>query len=180
MFWQYSRFGDAAKRCNQSCTYLPGNGSVRQCLRFFRVLLHGRRPKINYTIFAANDSTIATYRFEIFSLELGLRWDFNCRFIVTDVRKPILRIVSSILRTLRGSTEPSAPHQSHYALRHPQSSIMQRRVVGNSCNARRIIKLALLKQYPEITRSVGVSVESKHSTKNCIHFTLGPPVMEKP
>ncbi|XP_033222559.1 uncharacterized protein LOC117176428 [Belonocnema kinseyi] len=59
---------------------------------FPRALTRGRRPKTSYELYAANDSTIATYSFETLTLNLGLRRAYSWRFVIADVTKPIIGV----------------------------------------------------------------------------------------
>ena len=53
---------------------------------FPRKLLPGRREHMDYTLYAANGTTIPTYGWTSPSLNLGLRRDFTWRFVVADVQ----------------------------------------------------------------------------------------------
>jgi hypothetical protein len=48
--------------------------------------------KSNYTLHAANGSSIATYIWLTLTLDLGLRRNFSWRFIVVEVTKPIIGV----------------------------------------------------------------------------------------
>ena len=148
---------------------------------FPRSLISGRRPKSNYTLFAANDSTIATYGFETFSLNFGLRRAFEWRFVIADVSKPIIGV----------------DFLDHYGL---MVDVRNKCLVDGRTTLSTIGKVSLCKedwlgiravrnsspwhellhQYPEITRPAGTSTGIKHSTKHSIHTLPGPPVTEKP
>ena len=148
---------------------------------FPRTLLQGRRPKSNYTLCAANDSEIATYGFENFSLDFGLRRAFNWRFVVADVGKSIIgvdflyhygllvdvtkkRLLDNIT-TLSVTGKVSACKDDWLGIRAVRKS---------SCWH------DILLQYPEITRPAGAFAKIKHSTRHEIHATPGPPATERP
>jgi len=59
---------------------------------FPRRLLLGQRERIDYTLYAANGTTIPTYGWASRSLNLGLRRDFIWRFMIADVDLPIIRV----------------------------------------------------------------------------------------
>jgi hypothetical protein len=45
---------------------------------------------MEYTLYAANRNTIPTYGWNSRSLNLALRLDYTCRFVVADVQLPII------------------------------------------------------------------------------------------
>ena len=57
-----------------------------------RRLLPGRRERTDYTLYAANGTTIPTYGWASRSLNLGLRRDFTWRFVIADVDLPIIGV----------------------------------------------------------------------------------------
>jgi hypothetical protein len=70
--------------------YLVHTGSD---LRVFpRKLLPGRRERTDYTLYAANGTTIPSYGWTSLGLNLGLRRDFNWRFVLADVDLPIIGV----------------------------------------------------------------------------------------
>ena len=56
---------------------------------FPRKLLPGRRERTDYTLYAANGTTILTYGWTSLCLYLGLRRDFTWRFVIADVELTI-------------------------------------------------------------------------------------------
>jgi len=52
--------------------------------------IHGQRDKSDYSLSAANGTTIITYETITLSLDFGLRRIFSWRFVVADVSKPII------------------------------------------------------------------------------------------
>ena len=55
-----------------------------------RTRVKGQTVLSDYKMYAANGSTISTYSFRIFELDLGLRRAFTWKFVVADVAKPII------------------------------------------------------------------------------------------
>jgi len=86
---------------------------------FPRKLLPGRSERTDYTLYAANGTTIPTYGWTSRSLNLGLRRDFTWRFVIADVDLPIigvdllshygLLVYCSNNRLLDGVTSMSTP-----------------------------------------------------------------------
>jgi len=50
----------------------------------------GFKERTSYDIFAVNGTPIPTYGWHTFKLSLGLRRDFTWRFVVADVKLPII------------------------------------------------------------------------------------------
>ena len=59
---------------------------------FPRRLLPERRVRIDYSLYAANGTTIPTYGWVSRSLNLGQRRDFTWRFILAELQLPIIGI----------------------------------------------------------------------------------------
>lgn len=57
-----------------------------------RSALRDRRSRTEYTLCAANGSSISTYGYLNLSLDFGLRRTFVWRFVVADVTKPIIGV----------------------------------------------------------------------------------------
>jgi hypothetical protein len=74
---------------NSKQRYLVDTGSDL-CV-FPRRPLPGRRERTDYTLYAANGTTIPTYGWTSRSMNLGLRHDFTWRFVIADVDLPIIR-----------------------------------------------------------------------------------------
>jgi hypothetical protein len=55
-------------------------------------LLQGHRECTDYTLYAANGTTIPTYGWTSWSLNLGLCRDFTWHFVVVDVDLPIISV----------------------------------------------------------------------------------------
>jgi hypothetical protein len=59
---------------------------------FPRKVLPRRRERTDYTMYAANGTTIPTYGWISQSLNLGLRREFTWRFVVPDIQLPIIGV----------------------------------------------------------------------------------------
>jgi cleavage and polyadenylation specificity factor subunit 1 len=57
-----------------------------------RRLVPRRKERVNYDLCAANGTTIHTYGWLPLSLNLGLRRDLTWRFVVTDVKHPLIGV----------------------------------------------------------------------------------------
>lgn len=57
-----------------------------------RSMLCDRRVRTDYTLCAANGSSINTYGYTHLNLDFGLRRMYNWRFVVADVTKPIIGV----------------------------------------------------------------------------------------
>jgi len=71
--------------------YLVDTGSDL-CV-FPRKLLPGRRERTDYTLYAANGTTIPTYCWTSKSLKQGRRREITWRFVIADVDLPILVMI---------------------------------------------------------------------------------------
>lgn len=141
-----------------------------------------QRAKTKYELHAANNTIIATYGYIQMHLDLGLRRDYNWRFIVADVTKPIIGVDFwshyNLLvdcrhhRLIDGLTSLSitVPHRSSSTT----ETVTIKTVSGSS------LFHELLRQYPEITRPAGTPTQSKRNTKHHIRTTPGPPVAARP
>lgn len=144
-----------------------------------RRLVRERRTRSRYELYAANNSTIATYGFLTLSLNLGLRRDFTWRFVVADVAKPII----------------GADFLSFYGL---LVDVRNRRLVdsattltvggktatGKITSIKSITVLSkyheILSKFPEITRPAGAVASRAYTTFHHIRTTPGPPVFSRP
>ncbi|XP_050063093.1 uncharacterized protein LOC126552439 [Aphis gossypii] len=130
-----------------------------------RSVVQGQRDKSDYSLSAANGTTIATYGTITLALDFGLRRVFTWRFVVADVSKPIIgvdflnhyNLLVDIRnqRLLDGLTQLTVQGQ---AAKCDIQSI--KTVVGTTRYH------DLLQEYPEITRPVGVIKDIKHNTKH--------------
>lgn len=131
----------------------------------------------NYKLFAANGSSINTYGDTILSPTLGLRRTFNWKFIIADVKHPII----------------GADFLQYYGL---IVDIKKKKLVDNttglnsSCSVINTdfveiktmdsshIYHDLLRRFPEITNPSTTAVKRKHNVQHVIE-TTGQPVASK-
>ncbi|XP_033228969.1 uncharacterized protein LOC117180584 [Belonocnema kinseyi] len=148
---------------------------------FPRAVTRGRRPKTSYELYAANDSTIATYGFETLTLNLGLRHAYSWRFVITDVTKPIIGVDFlhhyGLLIDIRNQKliDSLTTLSVQGKVSECDTSLLSIRAISGSSPCHKI-----LQEYPKITQPNGFIVEPKHSTKHYINTTSGPPVSEGP
>jgi cleavage and polyadenylation specificity factor subunit 1 len=157
--------------------YLVDTGSDL-CV-FPRKLLPGRRERTDYTLYAANGTTIPTYGWISQSLNLGLRREFTWRFVVADVQLPIIGVdllsYYGLLvdcrnnRLLDGVTSLSTPGRT------APSSVPSVKTIATDATID-----SLLVEFPELTRPTGVHREVRHNTTHHIRTTPGPPVACRP
>lgn len=137
----------------------------------------GKKRPQNYTLFAANGTPINTFGDIILSPTLGLRRTFNWKFIVADVKHPII----------------GADFLEYYGL---LVDIKKKKLVDNttgihaSCSVKNTelneIKTVdtthvyheLLKRFPDITNPSKTAVKCKHRVQHVIE-TTGQPVASK-
>lgn len=146
---------------------------------FPRCMLRDRRTRTDYNLCAANGSIIPTYGYIHFNLNLGLRRNFNWRFVVADVTKPIigvdflnfykLIIDCSNKRLLDSVTSVSTLAQII------DCDISSVKIVTGVSHYHKI-----LEEFPEITRPTGVHRTVTHNTVHHIRTSPGPPVSCNP
>ena len=153
--------------------YLVDTGSDL-CV-FPRRLLPGRMERTDYILYAANRTTIPTYRWASRSLNLGLRRDFTWRFVIADVELPIIRV--DLLshygllvdcwnnRLLDRVTSLSTP-----GLITPPSVPSVKVIAGGTPSD------SLLEEFPGLTKPAGSHREIRHNTTHHTRTTPGPPV----
>ena len=146
---------------------------------FPRKCLPGRRERVDYDLYAANSTTIPTYRWTTQTLNLGLRRDFTWRFVVADVQTPIIGVdflsFYGLLvdcrhnRLLNGVTSLFAPGSPVLS---PLPSV---KVISGSA-----LPDNLLQQFPELIKPTGIHKQGHHNTRHYIRTTPGPPVACRP
>jgi hypothetical protein len=146
---------------------------------FPRKLLPGRRKRTDYSLYAANGTTISTYGWTSQSLNLGLRREFTWRFVVADVQLPIIGVdlLSHYCllvncrnnRLLDGVTSLSTPGCT------VTSSVPSIKTItsGDPTDS-------LLSEFPELTRPSGTHRDVRHNTQHHIRTSPGPPVTCQP
>lgn len=128
---------------------------------------------MGYQLRAANGSLIETYGFITLSLNLGLRRDFNWKFIIAGVTKPMIGadflshlnlLVDLKNKQLRDGTT-GLNSQVHW--------------IREDANCIKLVEgetkyHELLRKYPAITRPEGITAKKKHSVVHHIKTTRGP------
>lgn len=139
------------------------------------------KTKTKYELYAANGTSIGTYGNINMHLDLGLRRDFEWRFTIADVSKPIIGVdflgFYNLLvdcrnqRLVDGVTSlvVSVPRQR------PAETISSIRTFTDQTSYHHI-----LREYPDITRPSGKPDLPKHNTVHHIRTTPGPPVSSRP
>jgi len=157
--------------------YLVDTGS-NLCI-FPCKLLPGHTERTDYTLYAANGTTIPTYGWASRSLNLGLRHDFTWHFMIVDVDLPIiwvdllshygLLIDCRNNRLLDRVTSLSTP-----GLIAPPSVPSVKIITGG------MPPDSLLEEFPGLTKPAGRHPEVRHNTTHHIRTTPGPPVACRP
>ncbi len=160
-----------------SYKFLVDTGSDLCC--FPRRLLPDRRQPTDYTLCAANNSTIKTYGFLNLKLDFGLRRVFPWRLVVADVQLPI--IGSDFLanfdlmpdcRNKRLVDRKTGLNASCQLMQNSQTSV--RALSENSPHHE------IFTSFPDLIRPSGTMREIRHSTLHFIRTTDGPPVFCRP
>lgn len=138
------------------------------------------RKKTGYQLAAANGSVIDTYGYINLKLNLGLRRDFEWRFIVADVTKPIIGVdflndyhLIVDVRNRKLIDNLTSLSVSSVNCKCSVSDTFSVKVLCGDSNSR---FHAVLAQYPEITRPSGKPLVPTHNTKHHIRTTPGPPI----
>lgn len=139
------------------------------------------RTKTKYQLYAANGTLISTYGHINMHLDLGLRRDFEWRFILADVTRPIigvdflghynLLVDCRNQRLVDGVTSLVVPAQHQLGT----EAIESVRTTTEGTHYHQ-----LLREYPDITRPAGKPSTPKHNTLHHIRTTPGPPVASHP
>jgi len=157
--------------------YLVDTGSDL-CV-FSRRLLPGRRERTDYTLHAANGTTISTCGCASRKLNLGQHRDFAWLFVIADVDLPIIGV--DLLshygllvdcrnnRLLDGVTLLSTP-----GLIAPPSVPSVKIIAGGTPPD------SLLDEFQGLTKTAGSHHEVQHNTTHHIRTTSGPPVACRP
>lgn len=143
---------------------------------FPRSLVKGNCTRSSYTLFAANQTNIATFGSITLTLNFGLRREFSWRFIIADVGKPIigadflahfeLLVDLKNQRLVDGITKLTAHGQvSEIGECHSIKTIS-----GDSPYHQ------MLSEFPELTRPCGNTHPVKHATMHFVKTKPGPPV----
>jgi transposase InsO family protein len=148
-----------------------------------RSLLREKRPKTDYSLYAANNTPIATYGFLNLSLDFGLRRTFVWRFVIADVSKPIIGVdflhyYNLLVDVRRQCLVDQMTLLS--SLGHTPNNNLVSSIKVISTNDETVYS-QLLREYPELIRPAGKLMSPvKHDTEHHIETTPGPPVFCKP
>lgn len=145
---------------------------------FPRSRLLERQIPTSYQLTAANGTAIYTYGYAHFTLDLGLRRNYQWQFVVADVTKPIIGvdflchynlIVDCKNKKLIDNTTSLATPAS---LASKCNDILSVKVVTGDSTYHRILS----REFLNITRPAGTLRTVSHSTQHHIRTTPGPPV----
>ena len=156
--------------------FLIDTGSDVSC--YPRRYVKQNLQETGYELSAANNSGIQTFGHIPLNLNLGLRRDFNWRFVIADVATPI--IGSDFLAQFQ--LLPDCHNQTLLdgvtgLKAHCQpAKVFQESVKAVTCSE----ECALLAEFPELTCPSGVPRQTKHSTCHHIRTTPGPPESCRP
>lgn len=143
--------------------------------------LRERRTPTSYQLFAANGSTINTYGYKVLCLNFGLRRQFVWKFIVADVKQPILGmdflaeynllVDPRNLRIIDTTTSLKVQCVETETL-----TVTVKTVADNDDEYNK-----LLKEFPDLTRprSSRNKPQAQHNVYHHIKTTEGPPVFCK-
>ncbi|XP_013136943.1 PREDICTED: uncharacterized protein LOC106102080, partial [Papilio polytes] len=201
--WYHAKYQDKAVKCAQPCTYQPASTTTmatdgcpptgrlfvtdrRNNTRFLvdtgsdvcvypRATLRERRQKANFVLSAANGSDIETYGFIDLCLDLDLRRNYQWRFTVANVTKPIIGVdflshYNLVVDCKNHRLIDNTTTLSCIASSANNDVCSVKILTGSSCFH------AILDMYPEITRPSGTHYTPKHNTVHHIRTTPGPPI----
>uniref|UniRef100_A0A5S6Q617 RNA-directed DNA polymerase n=1 Tax=Trichuris muris TaxID=70415 RepID=A0A5S6Q617_TRIMR len=172
----------SGKRFPRGLTAVRHSGKISD--RLF--VIHDRLSKLNFLVdtgselFAANGSRITTFGTRTLLLDFGLPRRFQWKFVVADVRWPILgtdflrhfrflvdvgqnRLIESTLRTATNATASTSTKTV--------GSVQSREPFRDALN--------VLEDYPALTKAISPSDKVSHSVQHRI-ITTGPPVSTRP
>lgn len=150
---------------------------------FPRSRINGPRTKSQYELHAANGTVIATYGYLNLTLNLGLRRAFEWRFTVADVSKPIIGAdFLSFYNLLVDCRKQRLVDQltslsAEVSCRHVRGNVSSVRTTAATSNS---TYMAIIREFPDITRPAGKPLPPKHNTLHYIRTTPGPPVAGRP
>lgn len=133
----------------------------------------------NYTLFAANGSTINTYGVELITPSLGLRRSFSWKFLVADVTHPIvgadfLKFFGLVVDLKRGVLLDSETGLTSTGRLQCISNYQEIKTIVNSTPYHQ-----LLSRFPSLTNASTAPKKAKHCVEHIIE-TRGTPVSARP
>lgn len=141
-----------------------------------RSALSERRTKTDFSLIAVNGTTINTYGYLELSLNLGLRRNYQWRFVVADVSKAIIGIDFLKFYNLIVDCRNNCLIDNTTTLRTSACAVNNCNVSSVKINIANSKYYSILKDFIEITCPSGTPVKVKHDTVHYIKTTPGPPV----
>lgn len=144
-----------------------------------RSLTSGPHKKIQYSLTAANGTSISTFGTITLCLNLGLRREFTWKFVIADVSKPIIGadflhhyhlIVDLTKQQLVDGTTQLTTLGEVIECTMPS--------IKTVCGSTKYHNL--LQCFPNLTRPDGMNKTIRHNTLHHIVTTPGPPVALRP
>lgn len=149
---------------------------------FPRSQLQERRAATDYQLSAANGTTISTYGYAHFNLDLGLRRTYPWRFVVADVTKPIIGVDFLCFYNLIVDCKNKKLTDSLTTVSAPASlakncyKVLSVKVLTGESRYHHLLS----REFPEIARPAGTQRTTPHNTQHHIRTTPGPPVSSAP
>lgn len=143
-------------------------------------MLRERREKTNYQLTAANGSDISTFGYAHLNLDLGLRRNFEWRFVVANVTKPIIGVDFLSFYNLIVDCR-------NQRLIDGTTTLTSCAIIAASADISSIKTLSgtskyhdILHEFIDITKPAGLVRTVRHNTVHHIRTTPGPPVASTP
>jgi len=142
-------------------------------------MMRSRQRSEPYELYAANGSRIATYGFVTLQPDLGLRRAFPWRFVVANVRQPIIGADFLAHYDLM-------PDMKRAKLRDVQTGLL---ATGSRCYRQAISVKSILEatgfykiitEFPDVMQPRRTADNAKHTTQHHIQTTPGQPEASKP
>lgn len=139
-----------------------------------------RVVKTNFELIAANNTPIPTFGPVTLNLKLGLRRDFQWRFTIAEVDKPIIGAdflsFFGLLVDIKNKrlVDLKTSLCCHGSVASVSEVVQIKTIAGTS------MYHELLSQFPNLTRPSGVPRDTKHHVTHHIETTNGPPISARP
>ena len=142
-------------------------------------LIQNCKDRVNYDLYAANGSTIATYGWTPINVVFGLRRDFVWRFVVADVQLPIIGMDFLSFYNLLVDCRNNRLLDWTTLLSMPGFTVSD-----HVASVRTIYVYIpmdeVLQEFPDLTRPTGQPRDIRHSTVHYIRTTSSTPVSCRP
>lgn len=165
---------------NTKVQFLIDTGSD-VCVYPYKSVTNNSVRNSEYKLIAANGSVINTYGTMNLNLNFGLRRNFQWRFIIADVTKPIIGIYFLSFYNILVDVKNHRLIDNTTSLRTKVCPAS-----GSICHVKTITGTSryhkILAEFSEVTRPPGEPSirEVKHQTRHYIRTTSGPPVHSRP